>query len=433
MVQRSNLALLSILPGVALFLLLGLVLAAPLPAAAQTQSASRIAAVVNDDVVSTQDLRDRLRLAILFSGLPADAETQRRIAPQVLRRVIDERLQLQEARRIGVTVQPQEVQDAVRNAAAANNMTADQLRGLLAEQGVDPAAFERQVEAELAWLRLVQGQFADRVVVTDQQIDLALDAAESGGETEILLSEIVLPIYDPTETEQVLAEAEELRAAIAEGGDFAAIAQQVSAANSRNEGGDLGWVPLNGVQAALRTVLAGLDPGEVSAPVTTPSGVQLFLVRDRRAAGAAAATDIRQIAQLLFPLEPSAPEAVVNSLLSEARAAAEDITDCRGLEQVARQRGLPSSGDLGWLRPAELPADLAQVVSTLPLVTLSRPVRTGAGIHFLMVCADGRSAGEEARRASLRRTLEDEQLERLAGRYLRDLRKDAFIDVRVGG
>ncbi len=418
-----------------LFMLAGLLwtLAGPPSATAQAPSASRIAAVVNDDIISTTDLRDRLRLAILFSGLPSDVETQRRIAPQVLRRVIDERLQLQEARRRGVAVQRQEVMGAFQNAAAANNMTVDQLRGFLAEQGIAPRTLEQQIEAELAWLRVVQRQFADRVVVTDQQVDLALDAAASTGQVEVLLSEIVLPIYDPADTDLVLAEARDLRQTIAEGGDFAAIARQVSASGSRNEGGDLGWVPINAVQASLRPVLADLEPGEVSEPVTTPSGVQLFYARDRRTAGQNVPTDLRRIAQLLFPLDPEAPETTVESTLAEAREASGEIAECRDMERIARQRALPASGDLGWLRATDLPTEMARTVATLPLETLSRPVRSSSGIHLVMVCADGRSAGDEARRADLRRSLEDEQLELLAGRFLRDLRKDAFIDVRVGG
>jgi len=426
MVRLSNLAALSLLAGLCVALL------GPAATDAQTQTASRIAAVVNDDIISTQDLRDRLRLALLFSGLPSDAETQRRIAPQVLRRVIDERLQLQEAERRGIDVQRREVVGALQSTAAANNMTPDQLVGVLVEQGIDPRAFEQQIEAELAWLRLVQRQFADRVVVTDQQIDLALDAA-GAGESEVLLSEILLPIYDPADTDLVLAEARDLRAAIAEGGDFAAIARQVSAAGSRADGGDLGWVPIAGVQASLRPIIAALEPGDVSEPVTTPSGVQLFYARDRRSAGQAAPSDLRRLTQLLFPVEPDAPAATVDAVAAQAREATADIADCRDMEQVARQRALPNSGDMGWLRSTDLPGELVPVVADLPLSTLSRPVRSAAGLHFVMVCADASSAGNEALRADLRRSLEDEALERLAGRYLRDLRKEAFIDVRVGG
>jgi parvulin-like peptidyl-prolyl isomerase len=292
----------------------------------------------------------------------------------------------------------------VRNAASANNMTPDQLLGFLAEQGVDPAAFERQIEAELTWLRLVQREFAERIVVTDQQVDLALDVASSGGQVEVLLAEIVLPIYDPAETEAVLAEADDLRAAIAEGGDFAAIARQVSASGSRNDGGDLGWVPINAVQASLRPVLEELAPGQVSEPVITPSGVQLFFVRDRRTGGQNASSDLRQVAQLLFPLDPNAPEATVANVLAEAREATAGLADCRDMDRIARQRALPSSGEMGWVRPGDLPAEMVQAVSTLPLQTLSQPIRSGTGLHFVMVCADGRSSGPEARRADLRRS-----------------------------
>ena len=301
-------------------------------AQAQAQSASRIAAVVNNDIISTQDLRERLRLALLFSGLPGDAETQRRLAPQVLRRVIDERLQLQEAERRGIVIQPQEVAGAMQNAAAANSMTNQQLRAFLAEQGVEPEALERQLEAELAWVRLVRRQFSERIVVTDQQIDLARALAAQGGVTQVLLSEILLPVYDPEDAPQVIAEAEDLREAVREGADFEAVAAQVSAAGSRDTGGDLGWVPLNGLQESLRDVIAALGPGQVSDPVSTPSGVQLFFVRDRRIAGDDVSPDLRRIAQLLFPVAPDASESVVASILADA-------SDHRGRGRDLRRRG----------------------------------------------------------------------------------------------
>jgi peptidyl-prolyl cis-trans isomerase SurA len=414
-------------------MLLAVALAGVGPAAAQSQSASRIAAVVNNDVISTQDLRERLRLALLFSGLPGDAETQRRLAPQVLRRVIDERLQLQEAERRGIIIPPQEVDGAMRNAAAANNMTAEQLRDYLVERGVDPQALERQLEAELAWVRLVRRQFNERIVVTDQQLDLARELAAKGGETQVLLSEILLPVYDPADAPQVMAEAEDLRAAIREGAEFEAVAAQVSAAGSRDAGGDLGWVPLNGMQESLRPIIAALGPGQVSDPVATPSGVQLFYVRDRRIAGDDVSPDLRRIAQLLFPVAPDASESLVASVMADASATTADVSSCDDVERIARQRDLPGSGDLGWLGPNELPADMAPVIMALPLQTLSRPVRSTSGLHYLMVCQDGRNDADAAVRAELRRTLENEQMERLAGRYLRDLRKDAFIDVRISG
>ncbi|MEZ5858631.1 MAG: peptidylprolyl isomerase [Geminicoccaceae bacterium] len=405
---------------------------APQQQPAAPQSVQRIAAVVNDDIVSTQELRDRLALTLLFSNLPADPETQQRVAPQVLRRVIDEQLQLQEARRRNIRVPRQEVDGALANAAAANNMSVNQLFAFLTEQGIDPQALRRQIEAQLTWFRVVREIFAENVVVTDQQVELALAANQQGGQAELLLSEIVLPIYDPARANEVLAEAEELRAAIRQGGDFAAIAQQVSASPSGAEGGDLGWVRVDSVQTALRPLLSGLGAGQMSDPIATPAGVQFFLVRDRRITTGAVAPDVRELAQLLFPLALNATEAETAEVLARARAAAEQIETCGDIERLARQLALPNSGNIGWLRAADLPVDMAQTIATLPVGTLSRPVRGVNGIHLLMSCKDGVSSEDEARRALLRRTLEEEQIQKLAARYLRDLRQEAFIDVRIG-
>ncbi len=405
---------------------------APAQPQAPAQTVQRIAAVVNDDIISTQDLRDRLALTLLFSNLPADLETQRRVAPQVLRRLIDEKLQLQEARRRNIQVAPQEIEAALRNAAAANNMTVDQLLAFLAERGIDPQALRGQIEAQLVWFRVVREAFAQNAVVTDQQVTLAMGANQADGQVELLLSEIVLPVYDPSQADEVLAQAEELRAAIRQGGDFAAIAQQVSASASSAEGGDLGWVRLESVQGALRPLLAGLGAGQMSDPVATPAGVQFFLVRDRRVTSGTVAPDTRELAQLLFPLAPNASETATADVLAQARAAAQQIRTCADIERLARQLALPNSGNIGWMRAADLPVDMARTIAELPVGTLSRPVRGVNGIHLLMACKDGTSSPDEAKRALVRRSLEEEQVQRLAGRFLRDLRQEAFIDVRVG-
>ncbi|MEZ5906288.1 MAG: peptidylprolyl isomerase [Geminicoccaceae bacterium] len=170
----------------------------------------------------------------------------------------------------------------------------------------------------------------------------------------------------------------------------------------------------------------------MSDPIATPAGVQFFLVRDRRITTGSVPPDVRELAQLLFPLPPNATEAATADVLSRARAAAEQIKTCADVERLARQLALPSSGNIGWLRAAELPAEMGQVFASLPVGTVSRPVRSVNGIHLLMACKDGASNEDEARRAMLRRTLEEEQVQRLAARYLRDLRQEAFIDVRIG-
>ena len=96
--------------------------------AARALAAQRIVAVVNDDVVSLRDLEERLQLILVTSGVPDTPEARERLAPQVLRGLIEETLQLQEAERLDVQVTPGEIDQALNSIAGRNNMTVDEMR-----------------------------------------------------------------------------------------------------------------------------------------------------------------------------------------------------------------------------------------------------------------------------------------------------------------
>jgi peptidyl-prolyl cis-trans isomerase SurA len=295
------------------------------PAVAQPATLQRIVAVVNENIISDRELGGRLDFAILVSGLPDDEATRRRLMPQVLRGLIDERLQRQEAARLRVAASEAEIDRAFADVAQRNNMTGEQLTAFLGSRGIDPAIMLDQLRAQVGWLKVVRRELESRVVVTREQIDIALKA-DRAGEEEVLVSEILLPVYEASDERAILQQAAELAQSVRGGADFAALARQLSAAASADAGGEIGWVRVSAVVPELQSVLARLQPGQISDPVRTPAGVQLFTVRERRQAG----------------------------------------------------------------------------------------VRTG-----------------EADREAVRTRLRDEQLQRLASRYLRELRRSAFIDIRL--
>jgi peptidyl-prolyl cis-trans isomerase SurA len=314
---------------VLLALALGL-LAAPLAPAARAQGVvERIAAVVNQNIITTQDLLNRIDLAIISSGLPNTPETRQRLAPQVLRGFIDETLEGQEASRLKLEALPTEVDRAFASIAERNHMTADQLGSYLEGKGLAPSILRNQLKGQIDWLKVVTRELRPKVVVTREQVDLALKS-EAAGDEEIHLGEIVLPVYSPDQEASVMKDADNLVASIRNGGDFAALARQLSAAQTASQGGDLGWVRLSSLIPQLRAVVATMPPGTVTSPIRTQNGIYVFQMRDRRLA----------------------PERPVTQ-----------ITD--------------------------------------------------------------------AEREQTRKRLEEEQLQRLATRYLRDLRRSAFIDVRM--
>lgn len=386
----------------------------------------RIAAVVNDDVVTVQELLERLDFVVATSGLPQDERTRQRLAPQVLRTYIDETLQLQEARRLGIGVTEAEIDRALDDLARRNGLTPQQFRAWFAERRLSLATLRRQIRAQLAWARVVRQVLQPRVVVSREQIDLALDGTAAGAGEEVRLSEILLPVYAPEQEAQVLEQARELVAALRDGADFAALAQQVSVAASAETGGDLGWVPVANLAENLRRVVAELPPGQPSDPIVTPDGIRILLVRERRQGGGADA-DVVEIAQVVIPVSSQDPDAVA-AARRQALAIRPRLTSCAAADAVAAELRAPASGRLGWMPLAELPPGFRETVARLGVGEVSEPLPGPLGVHLLLVCDRG---GEKGRRALARLAIEREQLERLANRYLRELRKSAFIDIRL--
>ena len=161
-------------------------------------------AVVNDEVISAQDLNERLQLVTLTSGITDSEQARARLAPQVLRSLIEETLQLQEAERLGITVEDAEIQQALANIAERNRMTVETMQRFFEQNGIDLATLLEQVRAQIAWVKVVNRQIVPRVTVTVDQLEMAVeDARRNEGEPEYLLSEIVLPVDSPAQAQTV--------------------------------------------------------------------------------------------------------------------------------------------------------------------------------------------------------------------------------------
>ena len=414
----------------ALISLFGLFLASDCARAALEQ---RIVAVVNDEVISAQDLNDRLQLVTLTSGIPDSEQARGRLAPQVLRSLIEETLQLQEAERLDITVEDAEIQRALANIAERNQMTVEVMQRFFAQNGINFATLLDQVRAQIAWVKVVNRQIVPRVTVTVDQLDMAVEEARrNAGEPEYLLSEIVLPVDNPAQAQVVAQDAARLVQTLREGASFESLARQVSAAASAESGGDVGWIRSSTIPQELRNTLESMREGEISDPIPSPVGYHIFLLRDRRLNQAAvdpSTGDVEvELAQILFPIDA---EADVDALRVRAAELRDALGDCAAIADTAAELNAPQSGRLGWLRLGDLPPGFRQAVSSLPVGQVSAPLEGPAGIHLLMVCDRRNPQGETPQREQIAERLERERVERLARRYLRDLRKEAFVEVRL--
>lgn len=265
-------------------LLLALLPLILLPAGrASGQESIGIAAVVNNEAISIPDLVARIDVAIVASRLRASEDLRRQLAPQVLRSLVDERLKVQEAERLGVRVSDAEMANARRSVEQRNGIAAGGLDDFLQRQGLNVATVTDQLRAEILWSKLVRGRLGAAVSVGEGEIDEALAQLEANrGRPEFRVAEIFLAVESSEQESEVRAAAESLFEQLKAGAKFDQIASQFSQSATAAVGGDIGWVLEGELPSEIEAVLARMQPGRIAPPVRTFDGYSIVLLIDRR-------------------------------------------------------------------------------------------------------------------------------------------------------
>ena len=257
--------------------------------AAQAQQAGRIVAVVNDDIITRYDLIARLGIALSSPGVQDTPEIRRRLGSQVLRTLIDERLQGQEARRLGVGVSEREIAQQMADIEKRNNLQPGGLVRYFRDNRLDIEALKEHLRVEVAWSKVLNRQVVPRVEVGVDEVNARLAERRAAvGSNEYVISEIFLAADDPSREEEVKAAAEGVAAQLRAGASFAGLARQFSQSSSAAVGGDLGRVRAGQFDPRLEDALASLAPNEVSAPIRVEGGFYILLLRERRVVEGAA-------------------------------------------------------------------------------------------------------------------------------------------------
>jgi peptidyl-prolyl cis-trans isomerase SurA len=300
---------------------------APAPAVAApvapppARSTEGIAAVVNDDIISMSDLTARLQLALVSSGLPNTQETRQRLTPQVLRSLVDERLQLQEATRANVSVTDKEINEAFGKVAEQNRMERDQLEKMLASQGVPRSTLESQIRSTIAWGKLVQRRLRPSIEIGQEEIDQVIQRIQANaGKPEYLAAEIFLAVDAPEREDDVRRLADRLYEQIGQGASFPAVARQFSQSAGAAAGGDLGWVQQGQLPEELDGALRQLRPGQATRPIRSITGYHILMLRDERTVAAANSLPPRE--QIMNSLGQERLDMLQRRLLRDLRRSA---------------------------------------------------------------------------------------------------------------
>ncbi|PKR56967.1 peptidylprolyl isomerase [Thalassospira lohafexi] len=398
---------------------------------ARAQSPVGVAAVVNDEPISIIDLVERIKLIAVSSNIEMTPQKSNEMAPQILQQLINEKLQMQEAERRGIEVTQSDIDLAKSTIEQNAGLASGMLDKFLEQRRVAAGTIEDQIKPQVAWQKLL-GTMRRDVQISDAEIDENLARIESNqGKPRNRVQEIFLPVDNQQDSSKVYQTAQEVLKALDQGADFGGLARQISASTSAPAGGDLGWLYAGEVASELQQAINQLEPGDVSAPIQTIRGYYIIKLLDRRRGDAAAITDTRlDLYQLFVPVADDTPQDQLNAKLAVMDNAKKTADSCQALANVAVDLGSDLSGEMKGISPNDLSGPVSRAVGGLDKGQISDVIRVDGGALLVMVC-DKIEKSNLPDRKSVENRLLMERLDILARRKLRELRREAFIDIRI--
>lgn len=427
------------LPLLAFVALLSLLL--PVTSGAETRTLERIVAIVNDRVILASDLEEEVALVrqqIQQQGQqppPAAALRER-----VLDQLVNESLQLQHARRMGISVSDDMVNRALEQIARENNTDLTGLREHFSRQGIEFSTVREDIRTQLILQQLQQRAVASRITIAEQDIEdfiARLDEADDE-EVEYRVQHILISASSSAgddEIEQARAQAEQAAAELREGGDFARMAAEISAGPQATEGGDLGWRAPDQLPSLFLEAIEGLRPGQIADPVESARGFHILLLAERRGGMDQAVAETRARHILIRAdddgeMQDSEARQRITQLRERLDGGASFDNLARGHSEDPGSAS--EGGDLGWFGPGEMTPAFQEVVDDLEVGATSEPFRTEFGWHIVEVL-DRREIQDQGQRqrAQARQVLFRERVEEETQRWIRELREEAFVDKRL--
>jgi peptidyl-prolyl cis-trans isomerase SurA len=387
-------------------------------------------AIVNGRIITGTDVDQRLALIITANGGKVADEEKERLRVQVLRNLIDETLQIQEAAANDIKIDPAEVNQSYERVAANFRQSPAQFDGYLREKGSSSASIKRQIEGELAWSRLLRRNIQPFVNVSEEEVKSVVDRLNAAkGSDEFRIGEIYLSAT-PENRDQIMANARNIIQQIQQGGSFQAYARQFSEASTAAVGGDLGWIRPAQLPPELAQAASEMQVGQIAGPIETVGGVSLIYVMDKRKVLTADPRDallsLKQLS-VLFPQGTTKEQASAKA--ASFAAAVKEIKGCGQANEVGAKIGADVV-DNDNVKVRDLPPQLQEILTNLQVGEATPPFGSITdGVRVLVVCGRDDPASANAPNADqIMAQLEEERVNKRARIYLRDLRRDAVIE-----
>lgn len=383
-----------------------------------------IAAIVNDAVITTTDLNDRRDLLMATNNIPNTIENQQKIAPRVMQSLVDEALQLQEAKRLSLSVTDEEVENAINS--MTTNQTGAGLRDFVRSNKLSERSLANQMRAQIAWGKVVQRKIRRNVNIAQDEVQRAQKAdASAPGEQQLRLAMIEVKKSDKPGNEKL---AEEIALQLKAGAEITSVAARYMKQPEVHFTPPT-WVAESGMPGPLQQVLRGLKDGEATPPLRNPNGAQIIQLFERRTTPKLADTTEYVLKQISLDMPKKQEKAAMQRLRDAVSKLRSNPGSCD--TEDAAKVDLPTEVKFARVQLGALSPEQRALLSRLEVGQVSEPLPSADHLRLIMVCEKTEPAsGGVADAERIRQQLFTEKLELEAQKYMRNLRRDAFIDIK---
>jgi peptidyl-prolyl cis-trans isomerase SurA len=408
-------------------------------AAPAVQTIDQIAAVVNDEVITRQELERRYQeITQQMRGQNIQLPPRKLLEQQLMERMITELALLQFAKNSGIRVDPVQVERAVQRIAEQNKLTVDQLRTALEQDGVNFDRFRENIRNEILLARTRERQVDNRLTVSDAEIEGYLQTQSAQGkDEEFNLSHILVTVPENASPEQIQARkarAEDILNQLNKGGDFAQLSASYSDAPNALQGGGLGWKASGQIPALYVESLRNLRPGETAPLLKSANGFHIVKLNEKRGKDTTTVITQTRVRHILIKPSELTSESDAKTRLLQIRERLEQ--GGAKFEDLARQysEDLGSGakgGELNWVNPGDLVPEFQKAMDALKPGELSQPVQSPFGWHLIQVLERRQQdVTEERQRLQARQNIRDRKSEEAFQEWVRQVRDQAYVELR---
>ena len=391
----------------------------------------RAAVIINGEIITGTDVDQRLALILAANDNKVSDEEKQRLRAQVLRNLMDETLQIQEAKAAEIEVENDEVEQTYARVAQQNfRQDVKAMDAYLGRIGSSSGSLKRQIRGELSWQRLLRRNVQPFINVSDEEVNEVLERLRAAkGTEEYRIGEIYLSAT-PESRQAVGDNGRRIVEQLRQGGSFVAYARQFSEASTAAVGGDLGWIRLAQLPAELSTVARELAPGQLVGPVEVTGGYSILYLIDKRQVLTADPRDaVLALKQVSINFPSTVSDADARKRAGEFATAMREAQGCGGVDAVAGRIGAQVVAN-DQVKVRDLPGPLQDALLALSVGEATPPFGTAKeGVRVLMLCGrDDPKADTGPSFDEMMSQMEDDRVNKRAQMYLRDLRRDAVID-----